>query len=378
MDEIYDPNSAFPFDKLMLSQPTLHVGGTYFMKFHINGNPLYIQSPKCTTKNGISTAGKKMYCDLMIANEHESFIQWMGNLENFSQEYIFKNREKWFETTLEKHDIENSFSSPLKIFKSGKFYSMRASVPTRLGKCVLNIYDEKEIAVNIEQIKENTQMITILEVCGIKCSAKSFQLEIEMKQMMVLKPANLFEKCIITPFRQEDTRSNPMISINPEETPGHHPPIEKTLEKDTVKSHSDSKMYDSEEMPTKVSESIAIKEPDVTLGKTEEKHENEYTTDLLDDPFLKNNTNELTEIDFPLDELPDNDTIHIKKRNHIYYQMYKEAKHKAKIARDLALSSYLEAKRIKNTYMLEDLDDSDESEMDEESDLHFSKNDTEE
>ena len=39
--------------------------------------------------------------------------------------------------------------------------------------------------------------------------------------------------------------------------------------------------------------------------------------------------------------------------------MYREAKKKAKMAKDLALSSYLEAKRIKNTYMLEDISDSD-------------------
>ena len=44
--------------------------------------------------------------------------------------------------------------------------------------------------------------------------------------------------------------------------------------------------------------------------------------------------------------------------------MYREARRKAKIARNLALSSYLEAKRIKNTYMLEDIDDSEESDLD--------------
>ena len=43
--------------------------------------------------------------------------------------------------------------------------------------------------------------------------------------------------------------------------------------------------------------------------------------------------------------------------------MYREARKKAKIARDLALSSYLEAKRIKNTYMLTDIDDSDDSDL---------------
>jgi hypothetical protein len=43
--------------------------------------------------------------------------------------------------------------------------------------------------------------------------------------------------------------------------------------------------------------------------------------------------------------------------------MYREARRKAKIARDLALSAYLEAKRIKNTYMLNDIEDSDESDL---------------
>jgi hypothetical protein len=46
--------------------------------------------------------------------------------------------------------------------------------------------------------------------------------------------------------------------------------------------------------------------------------------------------------------------------------MYREAKRKAKISRDLALSSYLDAQRIKNTYMLDSIVDSD-SDLDEDS-----------
>ena len=52
----------------------------------------------------------------------------------------------------------------------------------------------------------------------------------------------------------------------------------------------------------------------------------------------------------------------LKDRNEVYYEMYKEAMKKAKIAKDLALSSYLEAKRIKNMYMLEDLTENEEYE----------------
>ena len=39
----------------------------------------------------------------------------------------------------------------------------------------------------------------------------------------------------------------------------------------------------------------------------------------------------------------------------MYYKMYDEARKKARVARDLAVSAYLEAKHIKNTYMLDDL-----------------------
>ena len=46
--------------------------------------------------------------------------------------------------------------------------------------------------------------------------------------------------------------------------------------------------------------------------------------------------------------------------------MYSSAKRKAKLAKQYALSAYLEAKRIKNTYLLDEIfDDEDENEDDE-------------
>jgi hypothetical protein len=44
----------------------------------------------------------------------------------------------------------------------------------------------------------------------------------------------------------------------------------------------------------------------------------------------------------------------------VYYKLYKEAREKAREAKQIALANYLEAKRIKNTYLLEDMSESDE------------------
>ena len=197
---IYDPNQNFDFKKVSLTSPTVSSGGNYFIKFHMqDDNPLYIQPPKCTTKQGIIkiNGGKKLYCDLVFSNTNESFIKWIEDLEKYSQEYIFTNREKWFESQLELEDIENSFAPSLKIYKSGKSYILRTIVPTLLGKCALKIFNENKTEFNINDFKETTNVITILEIQGIKCSSKSFQIDFEIKQMMVLKPSISFEKCLI-------------------------------------------------------------------------------------------------------------------------------------------------------------------------------------
>ena len=64
----------------------------------------------------------------------------------------------------------------------------------------------------------------------------------------------------------------------------------------------------------------------------------------------------------------DKPNITLKKPNEFYYEIYKLAKEKAKEHKKAAISQYLEAKKIKNTYLLDDLDNSDESSMDDDED----------
>ena len=71
--EIYNTDKLFDFNSLLLTKPTSIAGGNFFIRFLINNGPLYIQPPKCKTRQGIIKAGKRHYCDLMFTNENESF-----------------------------------------------------------------------------------------------------------------------------------------------------------------------------------------------------------------------------------------------------------------------------------------------------------------
>ena len=351
MDNIHIPNSEFPFDKLILTKPTSVHGGNYFIKFRFNDNPLYIQSPKCSTKQGIQKAGKRFLTDLMFNNENEEFIQWMENLENYSQKYIYQHRTEWFETDLEIHDIENSFAPLLKIYKSGKYYLARANIPSILGKCTLKIYDEHENEIDSDSITHDDNVITILEIQGIKCSARSFQIEMEIKQMLVLKPEKIFEKCLLT--KEIKTIAHPLETFS------------NNLSLETSKLADDNI---EEIVFDKIEKEDTTVVPDETAEcSNETSSETTYKTiiepqiPLMNEVFSHNvvESMEPIEVDFNLDELNETDTIQLKNRNDVYYKMYREARKKAKMAKDLALASYLEAKRIKNTYMLEDIQDSD-------------------
>jgi hypothetical protein len=318
---IFETNDTFPFDKVVVGKPTTIPGGNFFIRYSINDSPLYIQPPKCSIKQIQTKTGKKIYCDVIFQQENEQFIRWMESLEKTSQKMIHEHRNEWFEEPLDLEDIEKSFASPMKIFKAGKSYVVRTSVPVKNGQVNLKIYDEDEKDVQIDEIKENTPVMVILEIQGIRCSVSSFQIEMELKQMMVMKPEDLFNQCI---FKKKTTV-----------------PLGKEEEKQ---------------------ESIVEKEQD----KEEEQEEEEQEKDK--------EISDLQEVDFDLDKISKDDTVNIKERKEMYYKMYQEARQKAKVARDLALSAYLEAKRIKNTYMLDDIissssdEDSDEEENEEDPD----------
>jgi hypothetical protein len=377
--DIYDTNDSFDFEKLFLTKPTLISGGNYFIRCLVNNNPLYIQPPKCKTKQGFTKVGKRFSCDLMFTNENENFIRWMENLENYCQQFIYKNREKWFDGGMELHDIENYFTSPLKLYKSGKYYIVRvnANINPISNKPSLKIYDENENEIDIETIAENTNALTIVEIQGIKCSSRSFQIEIDLKQMMIVQQNNIFEKCVIKAKHVNDLTNS--LETNKENEEYIREPsqnndssnilidsindLENEFEKVEKVEQEESIMHDENEnlvIDTVLNNKDLDAQPQIQDSIN-------FNSDIIE---ISTNVDGIEEIDFNLEELSKNEPVHLKKRNDVYYEMYREARKKAKVARDLALSSYLEAKRIKNTYMLDDIEDSDDSdlEMDNEND----------
>lgn len=379
MNDIYDPTNDFKFENLSMTSPSSVSGGVYFSKFLMNRNPLYIQTPKCSTKSGVIKSGKKIHMDLVFTNVNEEFIQWIETLETTTRKLIYANREKWFDMELDEDDIESYFTPTVKLFKSGKQYLVRVNMSQRInGTPAVKIYDEAEVDVAPEALDDKTTMITILEVQGVRCSAKSFQIELVLKQIMVIKPLEIFEKCIIKERSKQGSSNNNLessslkvqmtnslaaeepniqISVN-ENTSLNKDDVEESVNDESVINvETTPNIQNSEQSESNVD--IPMSNVDIPMSNvTQEPTENKYELE----PF---------EIDLDDTNIKAEDTVYLKDKTEVYYEMYKNARKKAKLAKSLALSSFMEARRIKNMYMLDDLEDSDE---DDEMDLENMEN----
>jgi hypothetical protein len=343
--KIYNIKEPLDLSRLRLTKP-INKNGSHFIKTLDIEDPIYFLGPKCLTKQGFVKSGKKVFCDFIFSNEDSEFLAWLENLEESARRCIYENGGKWFETPLDEHDIENSMSSPYRSYKSGKYFIVRANVPTALDKINIKVYDENEQETSPDNIKETTKVLAVLEFQGIRCSVRSFQFEIELKQLLIVEPEKLFESCII----RKTTNS------------GSH---KRADEEDTI-----SKMEGEEEDNTRL---VMIKkdepkeeEPPISVSAQEpEQPILEQITEIhLEEP--NQIAVEIVEGDFPLDITDSNSEkeppLRLKSRNDVYYKQYKEMRQRAKEAKREALANYLEAKRIKNTYLLEDLSDSESDE----------------
>jgi hypothetical protein len=326
---IYDFTHPFSFDALELGAP-VKKGTGYTIRFSINESPIYLQPPKCFLKSGFTkSTGKTAYCDLLFGMENEKFLSWAEQMERTVVGRIYDRRTEWFDVDdpdVSLDDIQ-SYVQPIgKPYKSGRMYLVRAT----LIPAELRVWDEKERAVEHDDLCENMRVVTILELKQLNCSATSFQFVFELKQMM-LSPERTtnFDRCLIKPATQVND------SVRIKEDVREH--LGKLEDKDEREIEPIPKIE-----PEKEKEPITKIEPEKEKGPVNKK------------PAVE-------EVEFDLAELEGVETIHLTDPNEVYFKMYKEARRKMKEAKIIALSNYLEAKRIKTTYLADLQDDEDDS-----------------
>lgn len=377
MENIIDPTDTFNYELINLDNPTPVQGGCFFTKLNCGEKklPLYLQLPKCRSKQGIckTTSSKKFFIDLIFNSYENNLITWFENFENRCRELIFEKKDNWFQSEMDLDDIESHFNSCMKTYKSGKYIVIRCYIPNNktIRKNYCLIYDENENILNVEDVKENLEIIPLIAIEGIKFSSKSFQIEINVPQIMVLKMPEEIKTGFLINKKTKNNDSGETSDIKEENdnknTLEEVIDLEKNIDNQDLEIVNDLKVTDNTE-EIKNLDKVENKEESNKLDNSsvlEDTEELEIVDANIDNIELENE-NSLKELDISLEsditlENDDENPITLKKPNDVYLEIYKNARERAKKMRQAAVEAYLEVKNIKNKYLLDDILSEDEN-----------------
>lgn len=411
MENIIQPNNMvnFDFSNISLKNPKPIQGGSFFSTIKNNNEALIIQTPKIKTKKGITHTNKHIYTDLVFENEDNEFVDWVENLQENVRDIILTKSETWFNDPVTLDEIEYNWNDSFRTYKQTK-QLLRTFIHKNKGvsSSILKVYDSDYKSKHINDIKPETPIICILEILGLKFTNTTFQVDFCLRQVMILENKPIFNEPLIkistekvskeiigeknVKFNEkpeEITLENNIESVNNLEGVVQDKKVEVEIE-EVLDTSSNTLSENLEEVH--IDESKNLVEMNNEPKKEETSSENNEISQFvdkvkevnLDDLEKEEETNEvekkndeLQEVNLTFDE---EDAITLKNPNEIYLDIYRQAREKAKKAKQEAIKAYLEAKRIKELYMLEIVDSSedesdseDDSEQDEENEL-FSEN----
>ena len=356
--DVFHPNDTFHFEHLQLTHPQHITGGSYMTRFsyYDSKQPLYIQTTKTQSKQGIVISGKKAYIDLLLTgNEADTeFAEWIGNLEKRSVELLYEKRHLWFAEELDNTDIENSFISPIRAYKTGTFLLRVNLEPNRnfthIQPFSCKVFDETKKVAPFESIKAEQTIISIIEFHGIKFTSRNFQIELLLRQVLVTPDVPLFETCIIS---AASPAAPPAPAPAPATATTRTTPIEEpNPDYLGLLSANDGEKEDNDRSDEYITPRAQLKH--FEFAEVDIDFNNISDTIDINEPIFDTQPTPPAHTP-PLH--PPKTAITLKKHKDVLYEMYKIAKHKAYEMKRAAMRAYLEAKEIKARYLLDDLDD---------------------
>lgn len=332
---VYEINEDFPFSKLSIQniEPFIKSENEgksdYKIMLSLNENPIYIQLPQCITNCNETTIRNQRYCELIyLYRESKELIKWMKRFEDNCKDLLKNKKFDLFTSSITDDDIDKMMRPIIKLNNSGTNILFKSHFDIDSNNnidCI--IYDENETEKGLDYINNNNYIIPLINIQYISFTSSMFEIYIKLEQIMITEDVyNVIDK-------------------------------EKTC-------------------------MIKNKNKYSTLGKEQENCTSldiNKNTDEKNDSNENNKNSEIIEVSLDNLEIDKEDNMGImklNKPNNVYIDLYKEAKKNALKMRKKAIEAYLEAKKIKTNYMLQHLDDSDDSYNSDDSE-YYSENENE-
>ena len=198
-------------------EPVKTAGGclisrTYY-KYKSEEIPIYIQTPRLKVNSNLEILDSKTYLELELDKKHINFYEFINNIDDQNIRETYKNSEDWFQEKLPMDVVDDFYKTNIKMRKYNKSPIVKFKIPLykNSSRKSCDIFGDDLKPVDVSEIKQNTDVICILELEGIKFFKQRFETEWKVVQLRVYKPKEEVIPCLINESflsDNEDTQNN--------------------------------------------------------------------------------------------------------------------------------------------------------------------------
>ena len=375
--------------------------------------------PQCATKAGIIEQSSKTYVDLLFessSSDVKELVDLLIAMEEEAAKQLHSRSGEWFEGNAEQMTVqsfEDMFTPVVRYVNRQRNVCVRVHIPTSSRgikqastgyEC--DVYDKIGKTRLLSDIRADTQIRPLVEVKEIRMTSTSLNLHLNLVECMIVKDS---EAVTDNMEQRAPSRRIPLAGVGSTD-------VAEDEEKEAVsEEHQESQMdvaverQESELAVEPVAEPVTETLVETSInddaGSTTESTTNDYVEINKCEVGVNDTDNEVKESEDELKESitsnPNSDSlleeveigrieaesdileevgvldvdeaepIKLKKPDEVYKDIYKAAITKAKKLRQVALEAYLDAKKIKAKFMLEDIYDSDEDGDEDEDDAEL-------
>jgi hypothetical protein len=181
--------------KDMIYNSPVKIGSSYYASIGYGENcePLYIQTPKIKSLHNLEHIKGKSnpYLEVEIPNGKYDIYDFFLNMDDQNMKTTFKNSKSWFKKELPLEAIDDMYKRTVQPVKKHQNPKLKFRLPVIKNKIVCNVYNQQRVYVDLEDIKEDSDIILILHIRGLKILKQYFYCDCYISQIKVFQPENV-------------------------------------------------------------------------------------------------------------------------------------------------------------------------------------------
>ena len=177
-------------DNIKYSKPE-KLGQSYFasMSYTDSLKPIYIQTPKLLCKTNISEVKDKKapYLEVEVPKGRFDMYDLFLSLDDKNIKTTYDKSQEWFNKELTLESIDEMYRRTTKPFKKNVNPTLKFRVPVVKNEIKCGVYNQRRVFVDVDDVKENMEVILILHVRGLKILKSLFYCDCYISQIKLFQ-----------------------------------------------------------------------------------------------------------------------------------------------------------------------------------------------